>query len=113
MYKERAWRTEASLRACVMVMVRGGREYRCGYVEVPPGHPLHGIDYTKLDQVDVHGGLTYSGFGSGHPSDGWWFGFDCAHVWDIECEGEGCDLEYVAAECERLAQQLVQLVDFS
>lgn len=28
----------------------------CGYVAVPPGHPLHGKDYAAAD-VDVHGGV--------------------------------------------------------
>lgn len=62
----------------------------CGYIAVPPGHPWHGREHDELD-VEVHGGLTYSGgcVGEichvtvpGEPDDVWWLGFDCAHVLD-------------------------------
>lgn len=39
---ERDWITESGLRA-VCLLVDGS--HRCGYVEVPVGHPLHGVDY--------------------------------------------------------------------
>ena len=78
----------------------------CGYVGVPVGHPWWGKEYGKcaatppcaeddgrcrhcLDVlVEVHGGLTYSGFHPGPPCrsavrDHWWFGFDCNHAWDL------------------------------
>jgi hypothetical protein len=63
----------------------------CGYVAVPPGHPLHGTPYNDAD-VDVHGGLTYAHRcqgeichvpAPGEPDDVWWFGFDCAHAGDF------------------------------
>ena len=63
----------------------------CGYVAVPPGHPLHGKGYDDVD-VEVHGGLTYADRCSEHichvpqpgePDDVWWFGFDCAHAGDF------------------------------
>lgn len=63
----------------------------CGYVAVPPGHPAYKKNYDDLDLV-VHGGLTYSDHCQGHichvpklgePDDVWWFGFDCAHAWDL------------------------------
>lgn len=63
----------------------------CGYVAVPPGHPLHGTDYDAVD-VDVHGGLTYAAKCDGHichvpqpgePDDVWWLGFDCGHAGDF------------------------------
>jgi hypothetical protein len=63
----------------------------CGYVAVPPAHPLHGQHYDGPD-VTVHGGLTYSNRCDGHvchvpkpgdPDDVWWFGFDCAHSGDL------------------------------
>jgi len=63
----------------------------CGYVAVPPGHPLHGKDYDAPD-VSVHGGLTYADRCRDHichvpqpgePDDVWWFGFDCAHGGDF------------------------------
>lgn len=68
---------------------------------------------------DVHGGLTYAGGGKGYPADGdgWWFGFDCAHCDDGDIEpdsnrswareGVARSLEYVEAECESLAEQII------
>ena len=38
------WTTEAGLRA-VIVMTEMG--HHCGYVGVPPGHPLHGVGYSQ------------------------------------------------------------------
>lgn len=108
----------------------------CGYVGVAPGHRLHGADYEAAHDaaaVDVHGGLTFadrcapSGKGpqegichieqDGRPDPVWWFGFDCAHAWDVvpglETLGVGSDaggayrdLGFVVAECETLARQL-------
>jgi hypothetical protein len=63
----------------------------CGYVAVPPGHPLHGTTHDGID-VEVHGGLTYSGRcegdvchvpAPGEPDDVWWIGFDCGHAFDV------------------------------
>jgi hypothetical protein len=62
----------------------------CGYVAVPPSHPLHGQDYGAPD-IAVHGGFTYANacHGAvchvpkpGEPDNVWWFGFDCAHAGD-------------------------------
>src|SRR5688572_11433893 len=62
----------------------------CGYVAVPPGHPMHGKEYDSVE-VDVHGGLTYGSACRGHichvpkpgePDDVFWFGFDCGHAGD-------------------------------
>jgi hypothetical protein len=66
----------------------------CGYVELPPGHPLHGAGYDAANgrlEDGVHGGLTYAGACSGpvchvpapgESEDVWWLGFDCCHVGD-------------------------------
>ena len=71
--------------------------------------------------VEVHGGLTYSGGNNTYPVQAnlWWFGFDCHHYGDADIEpdprwsafrnGEVRSLEYTAAECERLAEQLEAL----
>lgn len=43
---EKDWTTKAGLRAIVLVCKSGERRtHRCGYVQVPEGHPLHGIEY--------------------------------------------------------------------
>lgn len=47
---EKDWITKAGLRAVCYVCSRGGRKkHRCGYVEVPQGHPLYGVAY--VDQI--------------------------------------------------------------
>lgn len=74
------------------------------------------------DLIDVHGGLTYAGpMGN---LEGWWFGFDCGHAGDLSPgtysqvlemgiknypRGTYRDIEYVRAECQRLADQLLAL----
>ncbi|MGZ3349144.1 MAG: hypothetical protein ACXU89_09390 [Xanthobacteraceae bacterium] len=61
----------------------------CGYVGVPPGHPLHGRAYDEVYDIidpEVHGGLTYSENGLedlGENPAAWYFGFDCAHCYDV------------------------------
>lgn len=105
------WRDEATSLPCIAR--RGTSGAWCGYVAVSKGHPLYGVGYsqscTRCEeqdvwcehspdyQVQVHGGLTFSAFcaeddpehGVCHvPMDGeeekvWWFGFDCAHCFDM------------------------------
>lgn len=69
-----------------------------GYVAVPPGHPLSGVDYNdpRLAEIDVHGGLTFADTvgvlpaermeavrpNAEPPSDWWAFGFDTCHSGD-------------------------------
>lgn len=110
----------------------------CGYVGVPPGHPLHGKPYDDVD-ASVHGGLTFADScqphadesegichlaDEGEPDNVFWFGFDCAHCFDISpardrrfndlgiaasALNEGAtykDLAYVKAEVASLAKQL-------
>lgn len=103
---EDTWLTPYGLRAVCMII---RKMHRCGYVEVPPKHPLHGCGYSEeVDMlkvnprlvggalagddtmirveglIEVHGGLTFSGSGEDYlpEGDGWWFGFDCAHAGD-------------------------------
>jgi hypothetical protein len=106
--------------ACMIVRnPRGGN--LCGYVGVKEGHTLYGVRYEALDNVRVHGGLTYSDVCSDyicHQNDDgetWWFGFDCAHSQDVmpnypsEIDFPGCtykDIEYVKKETQELAEQL-------
>jgi hypothetical protein len=75
---------------------------------------------------EVHGGLTFSSYGSGtYPveSNLWWYGYDCAHAGDLpepnsemgrmyanmgfaERDGVIRTHDYCVAECESLATQL-------
>ena len=126
--------------------------HRCGYVEVPMGHPLHGVGYHDSCPVlaeayekarngpigkrsyltvffhtpgtpsadivfNVHGGLTFSSRDRDSrypiPTDGWWFGFDCAHLDDktkYSPAGEERSMQYVIGECESLAKQIEDAV---
>ena len=97
------WLDEATKLPCLALRNRMGSW--CGYVGVPPGHPLYGQDYdaayeiaTKMNcNIDVHGGLTFADkcqeedkeHGICHvvepdeDDDIWWLGFDCAHGGDL------------------------------
>ena len=117
------------------LIVRGPSGALCGYVGVPKTHEYFEIDYSNIESVDIHGGLTFSekchpskkgeAFGICHTEEGaankevWWLGFDCAHAWDI-CpayhkmrveNGFICgdevyrDFNYVKSQVESLADQ--------
>jgi hypothetical protein len=53
----------------------------CGYVAVPIGNKVRGMNYQDAEEVGVyaHGGLTFGGKMDGRK----WFGFDCAHSGDL------------------------------
>lgn len=122
----------------------------CGYVAVRRSHPAYGLDYYQwsetddlsptqraLNDVTVHGGLTYADACDGDPvrgichipapgdsDDVWWFGFDCAHYMDRQpghvdyahlLPRDGGEVyrtvDYVRSECISLAAQLAAMVD--
>lgn len=119
------------------LIVRNTLGALCGYVAVPKNHSLYEQEYHNIPDLDVHGGITFSGACHGDPNgltichlddDGdkaWWFGFDCAHVGDTvpydftyglgyRRDGLGFsavyrDINYVRTEVRRLAQQLMEL----
>ena len=83
--------------------VRGPVGAWCGYVGIPPTHPLYERNYDFIHEhadIRVHGGLTFTGHcdkgasperGICHvPEAGeaepWWVGFDTAHAGD-RCPG--------------------------
>lgn len=91
------WIDKATDLDCLAV--RHGVGYWCGYVGVPPGHPLHGTPWGEATRtLDVHGGVNYSdgcdeeapeGYGichipePGRPANVWWFGFACCRFGDL------------------------------
>ena len=108
--------------------------YRCGYVGVPKGDPLYGMQYNDeiFDSVDAHGGLNFSDTRKFvTPDDIWFFGFDCGHCGDAvdkmteegkahldreppSCynfllEGHVWTLDEVITESESLSNQLANL----
>lgn len=129
------WTDEATGLPCLIVRNRVGA--LCGYVGVPVTHAMYGMEYSDLESVDVHGGLTFSGRcrdgdesesichvpGTGETDDVWWLGFDTAHAMDFppaytripvmdDVYERGLtyrDIEYVKAEVRRLALQLTAL----
>lgn len=122
------WRDEATGLPCLIVRNRMGA--LCGYVAVPPGHPMHcdtqprpSGDDDPADRLQVHGGITYGSKCAGHichvpnpgePDDVYWFGFDMAHCDDrvpsmMKYDGDVYrDVAYVQAECAKLAAQLAE-----
>jgi hypothetical protein len=99
----------------------------CGYVEIPVGHPWHGLNYNDIRGTDdrwieVHGGLTYTG-DMPHVTDSFVVGFDCNHGLDYAPKMEARlrqasldlgrshkeeryrDLSYVLGELRNLARQ--------
>lgn len=119
------WKSAGGLPCLIVRNAACG--HLCGYVAVPPGHPMHGrgTDDERLD-LDVHGGITYAAAcrgdvchvpAPGEPDDVWWIGFDAAHAGDaIPLTDRLCpklmavstyrDVAYMRAECEGLAAQL-------
>jgi hypothetical protein len=118
MQKEwKQWWDKATGLPCLAIR-RSSLGVWCGYVGVPPGHALHGMDY-DIPDVRIHGGLTFADCADprgGHApeeiDDVWWFGFDCAHAGDVipgvNKHGKYRDRAYVEVECTSLAKQLAR-----
>lgn len=129
---KRQWQDPTTGLPCLIV--RGPLGALCGYVGLTDSHPLFQHDYDDVN-VDVHGGLTYANFcqpteenhGICHlPDEGesdhvWWFGFDCAHLWDLTPgsqyfkpdDAEYRTIDYVTSEVTRLAAQLADLTKWT
>lgn len=87
-----------------------------GYVVIPKGHKLHGIDYDKIN-VDVHYGLTFASLVTQElikywpelnedELGSWVVGFDTAHYQDTLSRWPKEAVEY---ETERLKLGLMEL----
>ncbi len=132
------WRDQETGLPCLVL--RGPMGAWCGYVAVPPTHPYHGKRYSDCIlspdcgesycdhgvDFNVHGGITYAAGCQeddkeqgvchvpepGQPDDVWWFGFDCAHHWDLmpmldfTFSNVYRDLAFVQTEVGKLAQQM-------
>jgi len=105
-------------RGFVCCGIIGALKTWCGYVGVGEGHPLYEIYYNDIDEIIVHGGLTFSGFFEADNSinqylNVWWLGFDCAHVGDLipgvtytRTGDVYRNIDFVKDECKSLARQL-------
>lgn len=82
----------------------------CGYVEVPDGLSIN------VNEIDCHGGITFSDRWSEFPTDGHYIGFDCMHFRDwnplsakerlSSNDDEYRDTEYVLREIKHIIKQL-------
>ncbi len=108
---ERNWTAHGLDCATLLIDLGAGYSHRCGYVRVGEDHPWFGREYDDESvDVDAHGGLTFSRpnpapekFGIDIP-DGWWFGFDCAHLGDtLDVWTEDAVAEETTELAERLA----------
>ena len=64
------------------IVPHGG--WKNGYVAVEKDHPYFGKEYTSIDdEIEVHGGLTFSDEFVDGDKTLWVFGFDTAHSGDI------------------------------
>src|SRR3972149_3789558 len=115
------WETEPDQEEFVhaelpCLILRGPMKSLCGYVGVPPSHPMYQKKYSDIDVV-VHGGPTFSHLGGFRG-----VGFDCAHLGDYvpgidEALGTSRSRQetyrnwaWVKAETQRLAEQLAAMM---
>ena len=83
----------------------GFTTWYCGYAVIPEDHQFYGLDYEEVEEdIDVHGGLTFSG--EFEDVDGFLLGFDCNHAWD---DPGVQDEEYTLSECKKLVDQLIEI----
>lgn len=147
---EKEWITESGLKAYVVMSTFGTRN---GYVEYTLEKPLkyycHSIDFDEaslwtteaikkqeaINNIEVHGGITFNGRLNYNEIKNPVVGFDCNHAWDAP-DWETADklygndeeylkfksirkdrftqpyyakirtLDYVVEQCEKLAEQL-------
>ena len=72
-------------------------EWLCGYVAFKIDQPLE----LDLDDIEVHGGITYFERCNGYEV----YGFDCGHAFDYD--NPRCyDPEWVMSQCENLEKQI-------
>lgn len=79
-------RFEYNGHPCVVIFRSLGLScgFRCGYVGLHKDDPFYGIHHNSIDNIDCHGGLTYSknSLFEQDDADIWWIGFDCGHSGD-------------------------------
>lgn len=104
-FLEWTYNTKSGQKINCRIVRHNDLKHLCGYVFLDESNDLYGKDYFDID-VDVHGGLTFSGEFEG----GWLIGFDCGHYEDlvpgISFVGTYRDINYVKSECENLAEQV-------
>lgn len=86
------WVDEATGFPCLVV--RNAMGSWCGYVGIGRYHRYYGVPFGQAQDIDVHGGLTFSAscsedengvchvVGPNEDDHVWWLGFDHAHGYD-------------------------------
>jgi hypothetical protein len=98
----------------------------CGYVGLTKSHPYFGKHYNEIENIEVHGGLTFSGYWEEFQDDLWYLGFDCGHFWDmayqpttvtefpyVQSFKSNKSMAYVEEETRSLAEQLEKVKSMS
>jgi hypothetical protein len=89
----------------------------CGYVGLDREHPDFEKHYDNIDNVDVHGGLSYAGYWQDENDGLWYVGFDCGHYDDMDFDPAlgytvrprlNKSFGYVQEETEKLAEQMAK-----
>ena len=81
-------------------------DWYCGYVEVPKNHIYFEQHYDDINDIDCHGGLTYSGYRfKDYKDNAYYIGFDTNHF-DSEPAN---NLTFVENECLNIIDQLIKL----
>ena len=90
--------------------------YPTAYVKLPQNHPLYSKttnDY-ELEEIDVHGGISYSNDTLGRHPKGWYIGWDYAHMGDyrtcriamLNAPGKKYTTEEIIVDCQSVIDQL-------
>jgi hypothetical protein len=89
----------------------------CGYVGVSINHPDFEKHYDEIEDIEVHGGLTFAGYWEDERDGLWYVGFDCGHYYDYDYDAAlgyrnvgrpNKSLEYVIEETDKLAEQIAK-----
>jgi hypothetical protein len=107
------------------LILRNPRQgYLAGFAGVPSTHPYYDIDHNTIEDIEVHGGLQFSGpqVGEGRERpDQWYFGFECNQFDDlclkdletmdiisfgVKRSASYKSIAYVETEVRHLAEQL-------
>lgn len=89
----------------------------CAYVEIPKNHPYYEVEYYEItDDIDVHGGFTYSESGLLLLDNTWILGWDYAHLGDY-CAGvsygsyndKKWTTEEIDKDCKHVIDQLANI----
>ena len=79
--------------------------WHCGYVRFPARFLEEPSNNGIVIYVPVHGGVTYAE--EDEDDHSMVYGFDCNHSGDNEEDAPGKDVEWVARECEKMAEAIV------